>query len=488
MARPRKEEAPDLSQPCELTAGAIERLSCPPGKAQAFLRDAQGNGLRVRVTSGGKKTFVFEQSLRNQSIRRTIGDVAAYTIEEARKEAKRLSVMLDSGDDPRERERQRAAAREVEKAARDAQAAAAAVTVGAAWARYVIEGSPKRRASWKPRYIADMARMTAPGGEKKRRGSGLTMPGHIAPLLSLRMVDVDEDRLSSWFSIECRRSKHQATRALMMFRGFLRWCASQPEYRKLVNRDAGKAPAIMDKLPESKRRTDALEAAQVPGWWSGVVQLPNLMASAYLRALLLTGARREEMAALKWSDVDFRWQKLTIADKVGDTRTIPLTPYLSWMLQNLPRASDKLGHPIPYVFASVSKSGRIADPRASHTKALQSAGISALTLHGLRRSFSLLGEAAGAPAGAIAQVMGHRPSATAEGYRPRSVDALRPFVQQIEAHILALAGVDFDPRAAAGLRLATINGKTPPEASGTGAAAVSAARRGRTVPKTPSAP
>jgi len=49
-------------------------------------------------------------------------------------------------------------------------------------------------------------------------------------------------------------------------------------------------------------------------------------------------------------------------------------------------------------------------------------------LHGLRRSFSLLGEAAGAPAGAIAQVMGHRPSATAEGYRPRSVDALRPFL------------------------------------------------------------
>ena len=30
-----------------------------------------------------------------------------------------------------------------------------------------------------------------------------------------------------------------------------------------------------------------------------------------------------------------------------------------------------------------------------------------VTIHGLRRSFSLLGEAAGAPAGALAQVMGH---------------------------------------------------------------------------------
>ena len=46
--------------------------------------------------------------------------------------------------------------------------------------------------------------------------------------------------------------------------------------------------------------------------------------------------------------------------------------------------------------------------------------------------------------------MGHKPSATAEGYRPRSVDALRPFLAQIEAHILAQAGIVFDAKAAPG--------------------------------------
>lgn len=40
--------------------------------------------------------------------------------------------------------------------------------------------------------------------------------------------------------------------------------------------------------------------------------------------------------------------------------------------------------------------------------------------------------------------MGHQPSATAEGYRPRSMDALRPFLERIEAHILGLAGVQSD--------------------------------------------
>ena len=79
-----------------------------------------------------------------------------------------------------------------------------------------------------------------------------------------------------------------------------------------------------------------------------------------------------------------------------------------------------------------------------------------MSIHGLRRTFSLLGEAAGAPAGAIAQIMGHKPSAIAEGYRPRSIDALRPYLAQIERFILDKAGIAFDPAAAAGgLRLVT---------------------------------
>ncbi|MDI4634140.1 integrase family protein [Pelomonas sp. V22] len=441
MARPRKTDAPDLAETHDLSAGLIERLTCPAGKQQAFLRDAVSAGLRVRVTESGAKSFVFEAKLNRQTIRRTIGDVRAWTIEDARKEANRLRVTLDKGDDPRELERQAQAL----KAAQQVQALADAVTVSQAWSRYVVEGRPKRKETWKPRYLADMAKMTAAGGEKRKRGQGVTLPGHLFPLMGLRLSDVDEDTLTDWFQRESRRSKHQAARALMMFRGFLRWCAARPEYRGLIDRDAGKAAAIVEAMPSTVRRTDALEAAQVAGWWTGVEQLPNVTASAYLRALLLTGARREEMAGLRWADVDFQWRKLTIADKVDASRTIPLTPYLAWMLSTLPRAKDADGNPSAFVFASASKSGRIADPRASHAKALQSAAIDGLTIHGLRRSFSLLGEAAGAPAGAIAQVMGHKPSATAEGYRPRSVDALRPFLAQIETHVLGLAGVDFDP-------------------------------------------
>ena len=440
MARAKKTDAPDLRVTHELSVGLIERLTCPAGVPKAFLRDKDVTGLRVRVTANGAKSFVYEAKLNGNAISRTLGKFPLMSIEEAKDQARDLArTVKNDKQDPRELKRQQDAANAAKVKADMVQA----VTVGDVWPRYLVEGKPKRKDAFKPRYRADLEAMAAPGGEKKKRGTGNIRPGPLFPLMELALSQVNEDTLKSWFDREALTGKHQAARALMMFRGFMRWCCAKPEYRGLLDRDAGKAAAIVEGLPSNTRRTDALEAAQVPGWWTGVEQLNNRTASVYLRALLLTGARREEIAALKWADVDFQWRKLTLADKVDATRVIPLTPYLAQQLATLPRANA-------FVFASTGKAGRITDTRSSHIKALQSAGITSLTIHGLRRSFSLLGESAGAPAGAIAQVMGHKPSATAEGYRPRSVDALRPYLAQIEAHILAQAGVTFDAKAAPG--------------------------------------
>ena len=427
------------------TAGRVSGFKCPPEKKQAFLWDATAPGLGLRATPAGKPAYVFQSVYQGKDLRITIGSPAAWSIPDAQAKARELQRLIDEGKDPRDLKREALAVH----AEKQAAAAARALTVGEVWPLYLENGKPKRRDAWKPRYRADLEAMAAPGGEKKKRGQGTTRPGPLYPLLALPLAGVNEDTLKSWYDREAVAGKHQAARALMMFRGFLRWCAARPEYRNLTDRDAGKAAAIVESLPSNTRRTDALEAAQVPGWWAGVEQLSNRTASAYLRALLLTGARREELAALTWANVDFQWRKLTIADKVDITRTIPLSPYMAQMLATLPRLGS-------YVFASTGKAGRITDTRSSHAQALKHAGINHLTVHGLRRSFSLLGEAAGAPAGAIAQVMGHKPSATAEGYRPRSIDALRPFLEQIEAHILNLAGVQFDAQAEPG-KLRAIN-------------------------------
>lgn len=461
MARSRANTALDLSVPHDLTAGRIEALACPAGKQQAFLRDTKSPGLKVRVTEAGAKSYVFERKLEGQTLRRTIGPVAAWTIDDARAEANKLRVMTDQRTDPREVDRQqderkrREAADELARVAADR---AKAITVSDAWPQYLAEGKPRGKDAWKPRYRADLEKAVSPGGVAMKRGQGATKPGLLAALMPLRLADIDGDVIRDWYMAGCERGPVQAARAVAMFSGFLRWCSTRREYRDLVNRDAARSDGLADVLPAKKRRTDALEIDQVAPWFAGTDRLGSRAARAYLQALVLTGARREEMAALRWSDVDFRWYKLTVADKVGDTRVIPLTPYLAHLIDCLPRAVDKDGNAVPYVFASsLSKSGRIVEPRAPHADVLEDAGIPHVSIHGLRRTFALLGEAAGAPAGAIAQVMGHRPSAVAEGYKPRSIDALRPYLAQVESFILAKAGVVFTPDVALPGRLRVVS-------------------------------
>lgn len=216
-----------------------------------------------------------------------------------------------------------------------------------------------------------------------------------------------------------------------------------------MDKTCARASELGDVLPTNKPRTDALEIDQLSAWFAGTDKLRNHIVAAYLQGLLLTGARREGLAALRWADIDFRWHKLRLADKVEAYRIIPLTPYLAWLLRSLPRVNA-------FVFSSLTAaSGRIAEPRAPHSEVLADAGIPHVSIHGLRRSFALLGEASGAPADAIAQVMGHKPSAIAERYKPRSMDALRGYLAHVERFILDKAGIDFDSEKAApgGLRV-----------------------------------
>ena len=67
-------------------------------------------------------------------------------------------------------------------------------------------------------------------------------------------------------------------------------------------------------------------------WFAAVRQINNPVIAAYLQGLLLTGARREELAGLRWVDVDFQWGSLIIKDKVEGERTIPLTLFLAHLL------------------------------------------------------------------------------------------------------------------------------------------------------------
>lgn len=473
MARPKKSDAVDTTQAIELTTGAIERLTCRTDtKAQAFLRDSKAPGLRVRVTNTGAKSFVYEAKLNRQTIRRTIGDVRSWSIEQARTEARRLAVLLDNGHDPREVERQQQAEREANRL----QVQAEAVTVGAVWSRYMEE----RRPYWGELHYQSHIDKASPGGQpSKRRGMSnkLTKPGPLAPLLPLPLKSLDTPTIEAWAAREGQTRPTSARLAWRLLSVFLNWCAEHPQYRASVpDRNPARSKKIRESLGKAGVKDDVLTREQLPAWFDAVRAIPNVTASAYLQTLLLSGARPGEVLAIRWKDVNIQWRGLTIRDKVEGVREIPLTPYIAHLLSTLSRRNE-------WVFASAralqmddhniqrretkatkrgtvapvgdvletSASGHITKPNTAHAAACRVVGLEGLTLHGLRRSFASLTEWLEIPAGVVAQIQGHKPSATAEKhYKRRPLDLLRVHHERIEAWILEQAGIVFDVKTSVG--------------------------------------
>ena len=155
------------------TDDRVSGHKCPPEKAQHFLWDATAPGLGLRATPAGKPAYVFQSVYQGKDVRLTIGNPAAWSIKQARDKAKALQRLIDDGKDPRDLKRDALAEKATKAAAIAAQVAAdaaAAVTVGDVWPRYLAEGRPKRREAWKPRYKADIEVMAAPGGVPKNGG------------------------------------------------------------------------------------------------------------------------------------------------------------------------------------------------------------------------------------------------------------------------------------------------------------------------------
>ena len=429
------------------TAGRVTHFKCPPGKAQAFLWDATVPGLGLRTTSRGKPVFVFQAVHKGKDIRLTIGSPRAWSIEQSRVKARELQRQLDEGRDPREIK----AAALTAAADKKAVAAANAMTVGSAWAAYLAD----RRDKWGARHYKDHIAKAAPGGvpaERGTRGRGTTVAGPLYSLMGLRLSALDAYVIENWAAAEGKTRPTSARLAWRLLKGFLSWCTENPQFSAaLRGANPAKTKKTREALGKSAVKQDVLQREQLKEWFAAVRQLSNPAIAAYLQTLLLTGARPGEVLEMRWQDINARWKGLTIRDKVEGARVIPLTPYVQGLISALPRRNE-------WVFAGTPRgNGEVGAPLTSPNHPLaragKIAGIEGLTLHGLRRSFKSLTEWLDIPAGVVAQIMGHKPSATAEKhYTVRPLDLLRVHHEKIEAWILEQAGIVFDAKAAGPLQ------------------------------------
>lgn len=426
------------------TTPRIEAAQCPADKAQCFLWDSAAPGLGLRVTPltarnpKGSRAFIFQGRLGAQSIRITIGDARTWSLQTAQTEARRLQSLIDQGKDPREEKLAAQASAQAERTLRQMQDVKAKVTGLTAWSDYCQE----REVRWSEHSQKDHASAVQEGGVARQRSrTPVTQVGPLRALLQTPLVRLDADAVRQWVKQETPKRPTVTAKQFRMLRAFINWCTEDSTYKDIVQADACKPKATRQLLHKPLPRSDALQKEQLPSWFEAVRRHANPVTAAYLQALLLTGARRDELLSLHWEDIDFRWKTLRIKDKVEGERTIPLTPHVERMLSGLPRLMDADGLPIPWVFSSTtSASGRLHEPRIAHNKALEAAGLPHLTLHGLRRSFGSLSEWIEVPVGVVAQIQGHKPSALIERhYRVRPIDLLRMWHTRIEDWILEQA-------------------------------------------------
>lgn len=474
----RKKREPAYKE--RLTPGRIDDFTCPPGKQQAFLWDTDTPNLAVRATANAK-SFVFERKLNGRTIRITLGNVKSRVLNSVwstegnskreveqgvREQARTLIQLIDAGKDPRQVAADEIAAenakREQEAAAEQARQKEAlrnSVTVEKAWAQYLANPPMKKGKTWGERHLADHHKVMQ---QERTKENGKTLTaGALASLAGLPLSELTKERVTEWILAETPKRPTQTALAFRLLRAFLNWCESKPEFKGLAASDACDSSLSKQYLPEVATKQDCLQREQLRLWFDAVKGIPNPTIAAYLQGLLITGARRNELASLQWEDVDFQWNSLTIRDKVEGERTIPLTPYLASILKDLKRRNDtpptvrrlkalkEHGNdwtPSPWVFSSqTSATGRLEEPSIAHRKAIAAAGLPPVSLHGLRRSFNTLSEWVEVPAGVVSQIMGHKPSATAEKhYKVRPLDLLRMWHTRIEAWILEQAGIEHE--------------------------------------------
>lgn len=118
---------------------------------------------------------------------------------------------------------------------------------------------------------------------------------------------------------------------------------------------------------------------------------------------LTTGARRGELAALRWCDIDLERAEATVhRSKNGDKKVLPLVPAV------VDELVKHQGAPTRLVFPSQRRPDKAYNFGPAWEIALKAAGVRSFRFHDLRHSCASYLAQAGAPLLQIAEVLGHR--------------------------------------------------------------------------------
>jgi integrase len=281
-----------------LTAAGIEKLK-PPARGQRDHFDKGFPGLGLRCSYAGSKSFIHMYRVNGVQRRRTLGRAGAMTLAEAREAWRRDREALARGEDP---------ARVREKAP-DTFA-----TIAREWLRR--DQASNRTIGEVTRYIEHEA--VPAWGDR--------LISTITRRDALELIDTIVDR----GHIPAARRLHAHLHRLF------RWSVG----RGVIEANP---MAALERPGAEVRRERVLSDAELALIWKacGVVGWPH---GPLVQLLILTGARRREIGALRWNEIAGSEIKLGgERTKNAVPRTIPLSTAATDIIRGLPHVGDS-GH------------------------------------------------------------------------------------------------------------------------------------------------
>ncbi len=355
----------------KLTDAAVQRLKAPSGGRVDYF-DAAYPGLALRVTGAvdqrpERRTWTLFYRFGGKQRRLTFEPgYPALGLADARDAANKAKLAIQAGVDP--------GAAKAEAKAEAARAPDTIANVVAMFIRRDLEG--KKRA---PRYIAETRRIfdnhVLPRWAD--RDIGTVTRRDVIELLdavmdsgSVRKDDGKRRKLSGGPII--------ANRVLAAIRAMFNWALR----RGIIDSTPA---ALVERPGEETRRDRTLKAEEIRDLWPRFAALEYPF-GPFFQMALATGQRREEVARMRWADVDLGAQLWTLpaeATKAARGYAVPLSPLAMALLEGLP----KLG---TYVFTTTRDrpiSGfSKAKARLDSMGKSDGASVASWTIHDLRRT------------------------------------------------------------------------------------------------------
>jgi len=191
---------------------------------------------------------------------------------------------------------------------------------------------------------------------------------------------------------------------------------------------AVKNPAA--KIPKHKprERERFLQPSEVPAFFEALKTFRPRIQEFFLLCLF-TGARRSNVMAMRWDEIDLDAWSWTIPDsksKNKRTMTVSLAiPAIEILQRRAMNAGDS-----PWVFPSpASKTGHYVEPKDAWKRVCAKAGIVGLTIHDLRRTLGSWQAAQGVSMPIIGKSLGHVSPASTKLYARLAHDPVLLAVQ-----------------------------------------------------------